>query len=350
MSIPTKSAPTRRAVLQAGAALAGLVAAPSVLRAQTKELVVGGAASHKPWVEGIVIPAFEKKYNCKVIFEGTKSLVNLEKMQKNQGSQYLSVVQMDDPVMILAVKEGLLDPLTAAKVPNLADLVSGAVHMDGMWANYLQPWLGIAINTNAVKTPPTSWADLFDPKYKGRIIIPSPQNTEGLPLIFAAASLATGSSLEAAQKEADAGFKKLASLKPNLLTIYTQMPQAFNLLEQGEALMIGPAMSSYVSERKAAGAPIDLIAPKEGVFAMPSGIAVVKGAPQQDLAFAYVNELLSAPLQEKLVGPTASLGANKLTPKPAGLPADLKVIQIDWANVAAERNNWVSRWDRDMAL
>ncbi|WP_127090498.1 extracellular solute-binding protein [Aquabacter cavernae] len=349
MSFSNSGVPSRRTILKAGIALTGLVAAPSVLRAQTKELVVGGAASHKPWVESIVAPAFEKKYKCKIIFEGTKSLVNLEKMQKNKGSQYLSVVQMDDPVMILAVREGLLEPLTTAAVPNLADLVPGAVHMDGAWANYLQPWLGIAY-ANSMKAPPTSWADLFDPKYKGRIIIPSPQNTEGLPLIFAAAALAKGAPLAAGQKDVDAGFAKLATLKPNLLTIYTQMPQAYNLLEQGEALMIGPAMSSYASERKAAGAPISLAAPKEGVFAMPSGIAVVKGAPQAELAFAYVNELLSAPLQAELVGPTNSLGANKATPKPAGLPADLKVVQIDWADVAAERTKWVSRWDRDMAL
>ena len=330
----------RRDVLKLGLGAAGVLMAPAV----------GGAASHKPWVESIVAPAFEKKYKCKVLFEGTKSLVNLEKMQKNKGAQYMSVVQMDDPVMILAVKEGLLEPLTVAKVPNLADLVAGAVHMDGMWANYLQPWLGIAYNKTEMKTPPASWADLFEAKYKGRIVIPSPQNTEGLPLIFIAAALAAGVPLEAGQKDAEAGFRKLATLKPNLLTIYTQMPQAYNLLEQGEALMIGPAMSSYASERKAAGAPIDLVAPKEGVFAMPSGIAVVKGGPQADLAYAYVNELLSAPLQAQLAGPTSSLGANKATPKPAGLPADLKVIQIDWANVAAERSKWVSRWDRDMAL
>ena len=341
---------SRRSILKAGAAAGFTLAAPGLLRAQTKELVVGGAASHKPWVEQVVIPNFEKKYGAKIIFEGTKSLVNLEKMQKNKGSQYLSVVQMDDPVMILAVKEGLLDPLTAAKAPNLAELVPGATHMDGMWANYLQPWLGIAYNKTAMKTPPTSWADLFDPKYKGRIIIPSLQNTEGLPSLFVAGHFATGASFAAAQKDTDAGFKKLAGIKANLLTIYTQMPQAYNLLEQGEAWMIGPAMSSFASERKAAGAPIELAAPKEGVFAMPSGIAVVKGAPQSDLAFAYVNELLGAALQAQLVGPTASLGTNKATPKPAGLPADLTVHQIDWANVAAERSNWVSRWDREMAL
>lgn len=349
MDILASARPSRRSLMAGLTGAAALVAAPSVLRAQTRELVVGGAAGHKPWVEQIVVPAFEKKHNCKVIFEGTRSLVNLEKMQKNKDKPYMSVVQMDDPVMILAVKEGLLDPLTPAKAPNLAELLPGSTHMDGMWTNYLQPWLGIAYNKNTVKAPPASWAELFEAKYKGRVVIPSLQNTEGLPILFAA-GLLTGGSLEAVQKETDAGFKKLASLKPNLLTIYTQQPQAYNLLEQGEAHLIGPAMSSYCLERKAAGSPIDLAAPKEGVFAMPSGIAVVKGAPQADLAFAYVNELLGAELQSKLAGPTFSLATNKAVPKPDGLGADVKIIQIDWANVAAQRNDWIKRWDRDMAI
>ncbi len=350
MSSILSGTPNRRALLRGGAAASALLASPAILRAQTRELVVGGAAGHKSWVEEIVVPAFEKAHGAKVIFEGTRSLVNLEKMQKNKDKPYMSVVQMDDPVMILAVKEGLLEPLTAARVPNLAALKPGTVHMDGMWANYLQPWLGIAYNTQAMKAPPTSWADPYDPAYKGRIVLPSIQNTEGLANIFAAAAIATGLSLDAAQKDADAGFRKLATLKPNLLTVYTQQPQAYNLLEQGEAWMISSAMSSYALERKAAGAPIALAAPKEGVFAMPSGIAVVKGAPQADLAFAYVDALLGADMQAKLVGPTFSLPTHTGVAAPAGMPAGMVVHQIDWANVARERGDWLKRWDREMSL
>ena len=76
--------------------------------------MVGGAANFAPWMNGTVAQAFEAKYKTKLVYEGTKSLVNLEKMQKNKDKQYLSVVMMDDPVMILAVKEGLLEKLTPA--------------------------------------------------------------------------------------------------------------------------------------------------------------------------------------------------------------------------------------------
>jgi putative spermidine/putrescine transport system substrate-binding protein len=341
----------RRAFVAGGATLvAGGLAMPSLVRAQAKELVVGGAASHKPWVEAHVMPMFEKKYNCKLTFEGTRSLVNLEKMQKNKDKQYLSIVQMDDPVMILAVKEGLLEPATPDKVPNMAKLKPGTVHMGGLWTNYLQPWQGIAYNTNVLKEPPTSWADMYDPKYKGRIILPSLQNTEGIANLFMASHLQTGKPMADAMKDIDSAFKKLAALKSNLLTVYSQMPQAFSLLEQGEAHMIVGALSSFALQRKQDGAPLGMAAPKEGIFAVPSGIALVKGGPAPELALAYVNELLGAEIQSKIVGPTFALPTNLDVAPPPGMPTNATVHTIDWGFVAENRNSWVQRWDREMAL
>ncbi|MGD9885025.1 MAG: ABC transporter substrate-binding protein [Reyranella sp.] len=340
----------RRTLLAAAGAATAALAAPRVLRAQGKEVVIGGAASHKSFVETVIAPVVENKFNCKVVFEGTRSLVNLEKMQKNKDKQYLSVVMMDDPVMIPAVAEGLLEKLTPAKVPNLAVLKPGTVHMDGMWCNYLQPWLGIAYNPKALKGTPTSWADIYDPKYKGRIILPSLQNTEGLANLFMAAQLATGKPMAEAQKDTDAGFKKLVTIKPNLLTAYTQMPQAYNLLEQGEGFMISSAISQVALDRKRTGAPVDIAVPKEGIFAMPSGVALVKGGPQPELAAGYINEMIGPEVQAKLSALTFSLPTNKDTPVPAGMPTGVTIHGVDWQFVAANRADWVKRWDRDMAM
>jgi len=224
------------------------------------------------------------------------------------------------------------------------------VHMDGMWANYLAPWQGVAYNTAALPKGISSWNELWDPKFKGRVILPSLQNTEGLANLFLASHLATGKPMAEALKDAEPGFAKLAALKPNLLTVYTQMPQAFNLLEQGEAWAIGGALSSFALLRKSQGAPIELAAPKEGIFASPSGICVVKGAPAEDLAFAYVNEMLGAEIQAKIAGPTFALPTNTKVEAPKGMPSGVEVYGLDWALVAEKRNEWVTRWDREMAL
>src|SRR5499425_2071480 len=142
---------------------------PAVVRSEPKEIVIGGAASHKAFMDPTVIPMFEKKYDCKIIFEGTKSLVNLEKMVSNKSKPYLSVVMMDDPVLLLAVKENVLEKMTPAKVPNMSKLKPAAIHMDGMWVNYQQPYAGIAHSTAKLKAAPSSWTDLWDAQYKSKL-------------------------------------------------------------------------------------------------------------------------------------------------------------------------------------
>ena len=346
----TESRITRRAFL---AGTGGIVAAsslgfPAIARGQSKELVIGGAASHKAFMEPTVIPMFEKAHNCKIVFEGTKSLVNLEKMVSNKAKPYLSVVMMDDPVLILAVKEDVIEKLTPARVPNMAKLKPSAIHMDGMWVNYLQPYAGIAYSTGKLKAAPASWADLWDAQYKSKVIVPSLQNTEGLSLFYLAAHLETGKPLKDAQYDTDAAFRKLRALKPSLLTVYTQMPQAFNLLEQGEASMIAGALSSYASERKRQGAAVEMVSPKEGVMAMPSGIAKVKNGPQPELALAFINEMLGVEYQKILTEVAAALPTNTAVPVPAGMPKD--VFVPDWAHVAKERKGWVERWDKEMGV
>lgn len=346
----TKSHTRRSILISAGSiAAASLVGAPAVLRAQQREIVIGGAASHLAWMQKIVIPNFEQKHKVKVTFEGARSMVNLEKMANNKGKQYLSIVQMDDPVLILAIEQDLLERMDPKAIPNLAKLKPGTIHQDGYWANYLQPWQGIAFNSNAKQQGVPSWEDLWDQANRGRIILPSLQNTEGVANLFMAAHLETGKPMAEAVMEIDAGFERLARMKPNLLTIYTQMPQAFSLLEQGEAWMIASAYSSFVLPRKKEGVPIDLAAPKEGIFASPSGIAKVKGGPNPDLADLYINELLSVDIQSQLVEPTFSLPTNAEVPATSGMPK-VEVFPTDWGYVAKNRKAWIEKWDRLMAL
>lgn len=282
-----------------------------------------------------------------MIFEGTRSLVNLEKMVNNKAKPYMSVVLMDDPVLIPAVKEGVLEKLTVADIPSLAKLKPGTVHMDGMWANYMQSSTGVAVNTGKVRQVP-SYETLWQPAYKGKVVIPSMQNTEGLAMFFIAAMLETGKPMKEAQYQADAAFKKLKSLKPNLLTVYTQLPQAMNLLEQGEATAIAGMIGANAVDRKNKGAPIDFMLPKEGGMAMPSGIAKVKNGPSPALANAFIEAMLGA-WQKQLADISLALPTNTTVAAPAEVPKGTVFIP-DWVYIAEQRKGWVERWDREMAL
>jgi hypothetical protein len=74
-----------------------------------------------------------------------------------------------------------------------------------MWANYLAPWQGIAYNTKVLPNGVSAWGDVWDAKYKARIILPSLQNTEGLANLFMASHLATGRPMSEAIRDTDAG-------------------------------------------------------------------------------------------------------------------------------------------------
>lgn len=339
---------SRRSVLKSAAASAAMIGAPALVRAATKEIVIGGPAGAAKYFNADLFPVLEKKLDCKVLYEGTNSLTNLQKMQADKAAPKISVVVMDDPVMLPASAEGLITRMSASSIPNLGKLVDGAVHQDGMWANYQKPWAGIAYSTRRMKTPPTSWSDLWDTKYAGRIIVPSLSNTEGFWTLLAAAHLETGKPYKDAQYDIDAAFKKVKSLKANLLNVYTNAPQAINLLEQGEAWMIGGQFSAYTLIRKAEGSPVDLAIPKDGGFAMPSGIAKVKGAPAGDLADAVIDFFLGPESQTILADKAFVAPTNKTALRPSGFPDPATLFAPDWAFVAKNRAGWVDRWSKEM--
>ncbi|MGJ5206524.1 extracellular solute-binding protein [Bradyrhizobium sp. HKCCYLR20261] len=339
---------SRRSLLKTGAAFAASFAAPALVRAAPKEIVIGGPAGAAKYFNADLFPVLEKKLDCKVLYEGTNSLTNLQKMQADKGSPKISVVIMDDPVMLPAAAEGLITKMSSSSIPNLGKLVGDAVHQDGMWANYQKPWAGIAYSTKRVKTPPVSWAELWDAKYDSKIVVPSLSNTEGFWTLLAAAHLETGKPYKEAQYDIDAGFKKIKSLKANLLNVYTNAPQAINLLEQGEAWMIGGQFSAYTLIRKADGSPVDLAIPKDGGFSMPSGIAKVTGAPAGDLADAVIDFYLSPEAQSILAKTAFIAPTNQATPLPAGYPDPASLFAPDWAFIAKNRAGWVDRWSKEM--
>ena len=114
---------SRRRFMATSAAAAATIASPGILRAQTKEIFVGGPAS--PGLVEVLFPVIEKKHGFKVLFEGTNSLVNLQKIQANKDRPTMTVTMMDDPVLILAEREKLIEKLPA-DVTNLADVLADA--------------------------------------------------------------------------------------------------------------------------------------------------------------------------------------------------------------------------------
>jgi putative spermidine/putrescine transport system substrate-binding protein len=334
---------SRRRFIAAGAA--ATVMRPSVLRAQTKEIFVGGPAS--PGLQEVLFPVIEKKHGFKVLFEGTNSLINLQKIQSNKDRPTMTVTMMDDPVLILAEREKLIEKLPD-DVTNLADVLADAKPRGAMWVNWCQPMCSASHNTKNLPNGIASYADAWDKKFKEKIVVISMRITQAIAPLVAAASLATGKPLVESMKEWKAGFEKLKELKPNILQVSAQSPQLQQLLESGEVdLYLSPDSRSTLF-RKSQGAPVDQSYPKEGVFAMPAGVALVKGGPNQDLGIKFINEMLAPDTQALIARTFYSKPTNSKTVMPAGLKFP-ELVVLDWEYFTDNRAVWIERFEKEIA-
>ena len=333
----------RRALLQAGA---GLLATPAILRAQTPEIFVGGPAS--PGLTDILFPVIERKHGFKILFEGTNSLINLEKMRSNRARPTMTATMMDDPVLILAERDGLIATLKGLDIPNLADVQANAKPRDSMWVNWCFPAASISYNTRNVRTAPVSYAEAWEPKYRDKIILISMRITQAVVPLLAATQLATGRPLNECLRLADAGFAKLRELRPNILQITTNPPQAQQLHESGEVDLFLSPDSRTTLFRKSQRAPVDLAFPREGTVAMPAGVALVRNGPNQALGQKFIDELLN-PETQALIGRTFfSKPTNTKTVMPAGLNLP-ELTVLDWEYFADQRNGWIERFEREIS-
>ena len=330
--------------------LLGAMGAPAIVRAQTRELVVGGPSGQAEATKRAVIPPFEAKYNCKVIFSGAQSVPNLQKMRASRSNPVFSVVMMDDPILYLAEDDGLLEKLSPSKVPSLSDLSPDAILRDAMWVNYMWPALSIGFNEKEFPSGVSSWEAMWDPKYRGRVLVPSYKSTTAPFTTAIAAHLETGESISKSQYNIDAAFKKLKALKPNIMNLYEQVPQAAVLVEQGEAAMAAGFYTTYVNPRQASGAPLRLAKVKEGMFAMPKGIAKVKNAPAPDLANSFIEECLAPAFQVVWMQEFFSAPTNlKVTPT-AGIPSPKELVTLDWKFASEKLKEVSDRFNREIAI
>ncbi|MEI8147233.1 MAG: extracellular solute-binding protein [Alphaproteobacteria bacterium] len=333
-----------RRTFVAGSAFA-VTGFPNVVRAQTREIFIGGPAS--PGLTDVLFPVIEKKHNMKILFEGTNSLINLEKIRANRARPTMTVTMMDDPVLVLAEREKVIRKLPA-DITNLADLPVGAKPRDAMWANWCQPLCSFSYNTRSVPGGLASYADAWDAKFRERIIVISMRITQAVAPLVAAAAHVTKKPLDQALKDWGAGIERMKELKPNIIQVSSNAPQAQQLLETGECDLYMAPDSRTTLFRKAQGAPVDQGLPREGVLAMPAGVALVEGGPNQDLGIAFINEMLNPETQALIAKTFWSKPTNAKTVLPAGVSFP-ELVSLDWEYFADNRNAMIERFEREVS-
>jgi putative spermidine/putrescine transport system substrate-binding protein len=176
---------------------------------------------------------------------------------------------------------GVLEELTPANVPNIVNVRSGlatATFAPHIWSPQI-----ISYNPERVPSPPTTFGELLDSKYKDKIGFP----TASFFYVMMAASLfGTGTTT---------GFAKareiLTQLNNQGMRLYPSTDAAGPPFKTGE-LDAGIMWLARVAMWQNAGIPVAASFPKEGSILYVSGMVIPKNAPNKQAAFAYLNAML----------------------------------------------------------
>ena len=334
--------------LLAGAALSTRVLAdapppepvtPALIEAAKKEgQVVHYTSTDLPVAEKLA-KAFEAKYpGIAVRVERTGA----ERVFQRIGQEYASNIHAVDVVnssdaahFIVWKRDGILAPY----VPEDVAKFYPPEHRDpdGLFASW-RVWLSIiAYNTNVVKAEdaPKGFADLLDPKWKGKIV-------KGHPGYSGTIMTATY------QLQRDLGwgwFEQLA--KQNVMQVQSSADPP-KKLELGERAVMADGNEYNILQFKETGRPVQPVYATEGspMIVGPNGI--FKGSPNPNAAKLFQSFCFSREAQQLIIEFGGLRSVHPQTQEKAGrtLLKDIKTLKDDPAAVEQQSSAIKSRYTR----
>jgi len=245
------------------------------------------------WSEYIpqsVLDGFTKETGIEVNYETYAS--NEEMLAKLlSGAAAYDLVQPSEYTVEAMIKEKMLLKLDHAKIPNLKNVGKeywGQPHDPKLEYSvpYMQGTVGIVVNTEKVKEPITGYADVFQEKYKGRIVILD----DALEIVtWALASQGLGP-----DQVTKANLEKV---KP-VLTKWLPLVKVYDSDSPKTALLNGDVDLGIVWSGEAAillqeqPKRFKYVLPKEGAHMFIDNVAIPKGAENVDAAYKFIDYML----------------------------------------------------------
>ena len=186
------------------------------------------------------------------------------------------------------------DSLLERFVPTWAGaLPADAKSPQGLWhGNYLTPEV-IAYNSAAIPAAqaPQDWDDVLAPQWKGKVLIRDPMASGTMRTIF---GMVIDRSLRATGDTAQ-GFQWLRRLDGQTKEYVLNPTMLYQKLARQEGLVTLWDMPDIEIIKKQYNYPIDYVIPRSGTPLLVDAVAVVRGAPNAEMARQFVEFIGSNP-------------------------------------------------------
>lgn len=338
---------SRRTVLTTGAAaLAAYTAGLPGVRAQSNQVIVGtwggdygqllGSEIDKPLLAPAGIEVLQDVANA----DPRKTKLLAEK-QSRRGT--MDVACLSDSDMNIVAQQEIFEPVTADKVSRL-----NAVFPELQKA-YAIPHIYSAqvvlYNPNKVNPAPKGFADLWDPRWKGRVGFSD--------ILYSANTIAAALAGGGGISNYEPAKKKLMELRSLDAKIYPSN-EALAAALKSEEVWITVMWLARGFMWKKAGIPLAHVVPQEGAPAIVFEAAIPRNSRNKENAFKYLNAMLD---------PKAQIAfADKMgyvpTVKDAKLPAELsqqinlteaersRLLQPDYAYATQKNSEILDFWNK----
>jgi spermidine/putrescine-binding protein len=203
------------------------------------------------------------------------------------GGAGYDLVQPTDYIVSLMIRQGLLQPLDKEQLPNIGNLDPNYMNLEFDPNNeYTLPYQAgtdaIVVNTDAVETLPTSWADLWNPDYAGRMVsIDDARTIIGITLLILGYDVNTTDPAQLEEAKA-----RVAELVAGIRIFDSDSPKTALIAGDADLGIVWTGEAFLAQQENPA---IQFIYPEEGAIVWQDTYAIPADAPHVDAAYAWLN-------------------------------------------------------------
>jgi putative spermidine/putrescine transport system substrate-binding protein len=345
----------RRSFLKLAGTTAVALAAPNIVRAQSKQFdgvtlrMNGyGGESTRILAEYVVRPLREKT-GLNVEYQDGTAASAVAKVLASPNNPPFDLILADSPNIPELLAANVLSPVTEREIPNIKKIRPSAREFADFGVPFLTNAVILTYNADEVKVPLKSYKDLARPDLKDRVGMLSPENTGGLLTLMGMAEAYGGTLNNMAPV-----FDALRKMKGNVAAFTSEAIGLVQFLEQ-EEVVAAPIFDGRAYSIRAKGMNMPTVLPEEGIFALYNYLSPLKAGKHKEAVYAYINEVLSdeailewvktyryAPVTDVLV--------------PADVAKDVTINNetskllkpVDWKKVATMRGALIEEFNKAM--